>query len=131
VARLNIYATIIGTEGCASPQMLEFTQNIDREVIFTSDAFPQDDNPDWQHVSDLYYGRYNKEPDRVSLLGYDSMLLLLSILENVISPKNIKDALLRTDDFQGATGRVSFDPDGENTEVPIYRQESGMVRRVR
>jgi branched-chain amino acid transport system substrate-binding protein len=131
VARLNIYATIIGTEGCASPQMLEFTQNIDREVIFTSDAFPQEDNPGWQHVSDLYYGRYNKDPDRVSLLGYDSMLLLLSILENVISPKNIKDALLRTDDFQGATGRVSFDPDGENTEVPIYRQESGMVRRVR
>ncbi len=131
VANLNIYSTIIGTEGCGNQQVLEFAQNIDREVIFTSDTFPQNNNLLWRCLLKLYHDQYDKNPDRVSMLGYDSMVLLLSVLENVASPEKIKDALLRTLDFKGAAGEIRFDPEGENIYVPIYKSENGQVRRLR
>jgi len=64
-------------------------------------------------------------------LGYDSMVLLLSIFENVASPEKIKDALLGTFDFKGASGEIHFNPRGENIYIPIYKLENGGVRRVR
>ena len=131
IANLNIYATVIGTQGCGSQQVVEFVQNIDREMIFTSDAFPQSNNPQRQQLSELYLDRYKKELDLVSMRGYDSMVLLLSIFENVASPEKVKDALLRTFDFKGASGEIHFDPQGENLYIPIYKLENGWVRRVR
>lgn len=131
ITNLNIYSTIIGTEACGSQQVLEFTRNIDREAIFASNTFRQDDNPLWQRISELYYDEYGRDPDRVSMLGYDSMVLLLSILDRVVSPKNIRDALLKTDDFEGASGRISFDAEGANINIPIYKLEEGEVREVR
>lgn len=131
IARLNIYATIIGTEAFGDREVLEFVQNIGREAIFSSEAFPEEENPRWQHLSQLYHNEHGKDPDRVSLLGYDSMLLLLSIFESVVSPTNIKEALLRTNDFEGTSGKVSFDSQGENIDVSVYTLELGTVRKVR
>lgn len=131
IINLHIYATIIGTQGCGNQQVLEFAKNIDREIIFTSDAFLQNNDPQRQRLVKLYYDQYKREPDRVSILGYDAMELLLSIFENVASPEKIKDALLRTFDFKGAAGEIHFDPQGENIYIPIYKLENGWVRRVR
>lgn len=131
IINLHIYATIIGTQECGNQQVLEFAKNIDREIIFTSDAFPQNNDPQRQRFVKLYYDQYKREPDRVSILGYDAMELLLSIFENVASPEKLKDALLRTLDFKGAAGEIHFDPQGENIYIPIYKLENGWVRRVR
>jgi branched-chain amino acid transport system substrate-binding protein len=131
IINLHIYATIIGPEGCGNQQVLEFAQNLDREIIFTSDAFPQNNDPQRQRLLKLYYDQYEKYPDRVSMLGYDSMNLLLSIFENVSSPEKINDALLRIFDFKGVAGEIHFDPEGENIYVPIYKLENGWVKRVR
>jgi branched-chain amino acid transport system substrate-binding protein len=131
IANLNIYATIIGTEECGDKQVLEFAKNIDREVIFSSTSFPREDNPLWQDVSEVYSNKYEREADQVSMLGYDAMSLLLSILEKVTSPENIRDALLLTEDFKGAAGEVDFDAEGENSKTPIYKQEKGVIKRVR
>ncbi len=131
MANFNIYATIIGTQGCGNQQVLEFAQILDREIIFTSDTFPQNNNPHRQRLAKLYYDQYKEEPDLVCMLGYESMELLLSIFENVTSPEKIKDALLRTFDFKGAAGEIHFDPQGENIYVPIYELKNGQVRQVR
>ena len=131
IVNFNIYATIIGVEGWGNQQVLEFAQNLDREMIFTSDAFLQEDNPKRQHLSELYYAQYKKDANRVSMLGYDSMELLLSILGDVASPEGIKDALLRTFDFKGAWGEIGFNSQGENIHIPIYKLENGQVRRLR
>ena len=131
MANLNIYATIIGTQGCGNQQVVEFAQNIDREMIFTSELFLQNNNPQRQQFSELYFDQYKREPDLVSMLGYDSMVLLLSIFENIASPESIKEALLRTSDFKGASGEIHLNPQGENTYIPIYKLENGGVRRVR
>jgi ABC-type branched-subunit amino acid transport system substrate-binding protein len=131
IANLNIYATVIATEGCGDKQVLEFAKNIDRGVIFSSASFPREDNPLWEDVSEIYSNKYEREADQVSMLGYDSMCLLLSILEKFTSPENIRDALLSTHDFKGAAGDVDFDAEGENNNIPIYKLENGVINKVR
>ncbi|MGB7062290.1 MAG: penicillin-binding protein activator [Candidatus Zixiibacteriota bacterium] len=131
IANFNVFGTIIGTEVCGEQQVLGFAQIIDREMIFASNKFTNKANPQRQYLSSLYRELHNREPDLVSMLGYDSMLLLLSVLENANSPGGIKDALLAISDFRGAAGEVRFDPNGENTRIPIYKLEKGEVKRVR
>jgi len=132
IHNLNIFGTIIGTEVCGDRQVLGFAQIIDREMIFASNRFIDDNhNPQRQYFSSLYRERHKREPDLVSTLGYDSMLLLLSVLKNAGSPQGIKDALLAISDFNGATGEVRFGPNGENTRIQIYKLEKGEVKRVR
>jgi ABC-type branched-subunit amino acid transport system substrate-binding protein len=131
IANLNIYATIIGTEECGDEQVLEFAKNIDREVIFSSTTYSREDNPLWQEVSELYSKQYERDADQVSMLGYDSMALLLSIFEKVTSPVNIKDALLSIDDFKGTAIDIDFDAEGENSDTPIYKLQNGVIKKVR
>jgi branched-chain amino acid transport system substrate-binding protein len=131
IANFNVFGTIIGTEVCGEPQVLGFAQIIDREMIFVSNKFANDDNPPRQYLAGLYRERHNREPDLVSMLGYDSMLLLLSVLENASSPAGIRDALLALSDFRGAAGEVSFDPNGENTKIALYKLRRGEVKAMR
>lgn len=132
IHNLNIFGTIVGTEICGEQQVLGFARNIDREMIFASSRFTDDNhNPERQYFLNLYREHHSREPDLVSMLGYDSMVLLLSVLENTSWPEGIKDALLKISDFNGAAGEVHFDPDGENTRTPIYKLERREVRRVR
>jgi branched-chain amino acid transport system substrate-binding protein len=131
ITNLNIFSTIIGTEALGNDQVLGFARNIDREMIFTSNSFAQNDNSQRQRLLDLYHELYKKEPDLVTMLGYDCMQLLLSVFKNTTSPEGIRNGLLSTSDFKGASGEVRFDPEGENVSVPIYRLEREGVKRVR
>lgn len=131
IHKFNIFGAIVGTEVCGDQQVLGFAQIIDRRMIFASNKFTNDDNPQRQRLSSLYRGRHKREPDLVSMLGYDSMLLLLSVLEDASFPQEIRDALMDISGFNGAAGEVRFDPNGENTRIPIYKLEKREVKRVR
>jgi len=132
IHNLNIFGTIIGTEVCGDEQVLGFARNIDREMIFASNRFTDHDhNPRRLRFSELYLERHEREPDFVSALGYDSMLLLLSVLKKASSPEGIKDGLRAVSDFEGVAGKVEFDLNGENTKTSIYKLEKREVRRVR
>lgn len=131
IANFNVFGTIIGTEVCGEQQVLGFAQIIDREMIFASNKFTNNTNPQRQYLSVLYRERHNRDPDLISMLGYDSMLLLLSVLEDANSPGGIRDALLAISDFRGAAGEVSFDPNGENTKIAVYKLKRGEVKPAR
>jgi ABC-type branched-subunit amino acid transport system substrate-binding protein len=129
IHNLNVFGTIIGTEVCGDEQVLGFARNIDRDMIFASNRFTDDNhNPRWLRFAELYLERHKRDPDFVSALGYDSMLLLLSVLKNASSPQGIKDGLRAISDFKGAAGEVRFDSNGENTRTPIYKLEKREVR---
>ncbi len=131
IANLNIFSTIIGTEPLGNDQVLGFARNIDREMVFASNSFAQNVNPQRQRLFDLYHELYQKEPDLVTMLGYDCMLLLLSVFENATSPEGIRNNLLSVSGFKGASGEIRFDSEGENISVPIYRLEREGVKKVR
>ena len=130
LSNFKIYTTIIGMEMWKDPHLLSLAQSLKQEMIFTSEEYSDDKKPKREDFLNLYHAKYEKEPDQFFKLGYDSMKLLLSILENSTSPEEINDALLKTSDFKGASGEISFDENGENSYVPIYKLENGQLRRL-
>ncbi len=131
ISNLNIFGTIIGTEVCAEKQVLEFARNIDRQMLFVSGGHGPEDAPQRRHFSELYFDYFKKEPDLVSMLGYDCMTLLLSVFGRATSPLRIRDELAATSDFSGVSGGIDFDAAGENAVVPVYKLEDREVRRLR
>jgi len=131
IANLNIFGTIIGTEVCGEKQVLEFARNIDRQMLFVSSQFSLKDPAGRQRFSDAYSAQCGKEPNPVSMLGYDCMMLLLSILDKTSSPLGIRAALAQTSDFVGVSGGIKFDAEGENVMIPVYKLENREVVRLR
>lgn len=137
LANLKIYTTIIGMAGWKDRQLISLAQSLKQELIFTSEEYSSDEKselgpsvPEKEDFAMLYSDQYKKEPDRVFTLGYDSMKLLLSILDNVTTPEEIREALSRISDFKGASGEIRFDENGENSYIPIYKLENGQVTRL-
>ncbi len=131
IANLNIIGTIIGTEVCGEKQVLEFARNIDRQMLFTSREFSLEDAAGKQRFFDLYLDQYGREADPVSMLGYDCMMLLLSVFEKTTSPLGIRSTLAETNDFMGVSGGIGFDSQGENVMIPVYKLENRQVSRLR
>ncbi|MCP4023415.1 MAG: ABC transporter substrate-binding protein [Desulfobacteraceae bacterium] len=64
-----------------------------------------------------YQDRYGKQDDFTSTipLGYDAVMLLAEAVTraNSLDPGQIRDALAAIDDFQGTTGTISLDQNGD------------------
>jgi branched-chain amino acid transport system substrate-binding protein len=131
IANLNVFGTIIGIEVCGERQVLEFAKNIDRQMLFVSSQFGSQNEADRKRFSDAYLDQYQTEPDLVSMLGYDCMTLLLGVFDKTNLPLGIRAALAETSDFAGVAGGVKFSSQGENVMIPVYKLESGQVRRLR
>jgi branched-chain amino acid transport system substrate-binding protein len=132
ISFLRINTTVIGAEGCSGREVLNLAQNLNQELIFSSDTYNLKDDQAWKSFLDLYRKKYKEEPDRVTALGYDAMNLLILIFEKgITSPERIKDGLAQIKNFQGASGEIRFDQYGENKNIPIYTHQAGKVERLR
>lgn len=132
ISFLKFNTTVIGTEGCGNGEVLNLVQNLNLKLIFSSDTYHLKEDQTWRSFMALYYDKYKEEPDRVAALGFDAMNLLISIFERgILSPEKIKDRLVQTKNFEGASGAIGFDQYGENKNIPIYTCQAGKVERLR
>lgn len=68
----------------------------------------------------LYLKKFNKEPNIVAMLTYDSINILFeAIAKSSGDGQSIQAALIKTQNFNGVTGRISFTEHGE-TKKPVY-----------
>jgi branched-chain amino acid transport system substrate-binding protein len=108
----GIETPILGGDGL---DIGEAWKGIDRasKVYFTTHAYLGADNPA-PAVKEFRAGfaRANpgKEPDAFTALGYDAARLLMAAIESAGSnePRAVREALARTKDFAGVTGKISF-----------------------
>jgi branched-chain amino acid transport system substrate-binding protein len=132
----KLYTTVITMDWRKDPQFADLVRSLNQKLIFTTDEFPQRertaseiDRSENENLIKLYKDK--TEPDRLLLLGYDSMKLLLSIFDEAATPEKITAALASTSDFNGITGEIGFDPERENTYIPIYKFENGEIKKIR
>ena len=57
-----------------------------------------------------------------TVMAYDATNLLLQTIQDAgtLEPKKLRDALAKTNDFMGLSGRVSFDQNGDNAAKGVY-----------
>lgn len=87
--------------------------------------------PKSRYLQQLYKQKFLKEIENLSApLAYDAVHLLAHAIENAgsLNKKTIQAHMAATKNFQGATGILSFDANGdpENKEVIIIQFKNGM-----
>ncbi|MFN3692068.1 MAG: ABC transporter substrate-binding protein [Fervidobacterium sp.] len=76
---------------------------------------------------------YGKEPSAFAALGFDAYLVILDAISRAKSWKteDIKNALTNTKGFQGATGSITFDENGDAIKDAIVKKiEKGAFKFV-
>lgn len=76
---------------------------------------------------DKYRAKYNTAPTYYSALAYDNINIMLKCLKNVdFDTQKVKDELYNIKDFNGVTGTISFDKNGDvKKEVLLKKVQNG------
>lgn len=73
---------------------------------------------------DAYKKKYGKDPTAFAALGFDAYLVARAAIEKAGSadPQAIRDALAQTKDFEGATGIITLDQNGDANKSAVIKQ---------
>src|SRR6266567_6448283 len=100
-------------------------------------VFPYDPNrtdPRWQEFNTRFEARFHEKPDHFAALAYDAMQILLNaICRAGLNRGRIRDALAGTENYNGVTANMVFDPNSKNI-APLFlaRVHNGAIdyRRI-
>lgn len=73
---------------------------------------------------DAFYKKYpNREPSGLTVLGYDAYLLSINSIERAgdTDPVKIRDAIAATDGFEGASGIITLDENGDAQKDAVIK----------
>ena len=109
---LGLSVPIGGGDGWDSPDMVKVAgAEALNNTYFTNHYSVEDPDPAIQSFVEAYQAKHKKAPDSFAALGYDSVKLLADAITRADSadPVKIKEALEKTQDFTGITGKMSID----------------------
>jgi branched-chain amino acid transport system substrate-binding protein len=121
VKRQGTKAILIGSDGWDSPSLLDGAGDAFEGVYFANHFWVGSGNElVIKFVAD-YTARYGIAPDAGAATAYDAAQLLFDAIKRAQSTEGaaIRDALAKTKNFQGVTGRITLDAN-RNALVPVY-----------
>ena len=74
-----------------------------------------------------YQKKYGKLPSGTAVLGFDGYLLAIDAIKraNSVDPVKIRDALAKTKGFEGASGIVTLDENGDPIKSAVIKEVKG------
>jgi branched-chain amino acid transport system substrate-binding protein len=116
----GVEAVIIGNAGITA-KITEMIGDAAENLIFPQPSFDLDNNDAvMQQFIAAFKARYGKDPDRFAALGYDSLRLIHAAMElgGTAHPQTVRSSLRHLKDYQGASGRINFDENGDVVQYP-------------
>ncbi len=116
----GVPALIIGTSGI-TPAIIDMIDGAAENLIFPQPSFDLNtEDPAMLRFIQVYRDRYGKDPDRFSALGYDSLHILYDAIKlgGTAHPDTVRSSLRQLKDYQGASGRINFDENGDVVQYP-------------
>ena len=101
-------------------------------LYFTSPAFGNDSGSASRAFIDQYRVRFQQEADVHAAKGYDAALAILSALASgVRNPAAVRSQVLSTGHFDGASGPLEFDDNGDvRSSTAVKQYQGGAVKRI-
>ena len=121
IRELDIDAQILTDDGVLDPNFLKVTRNLSEGIIFGTTKFSKESAPDFWNT---YYNLFKENPTIFSAQGYDTLNILYSIISNKCSTGDtlcIKDQLYKIKDYQGVSGKTSFDEKGDAIKEVVLK----------
>lgn len=121
VKRAGIKATLIGSDGWDSPDLLKNDSKVFEGVYFANHFWIGSDDPVVKQFVAKYRDLYNVDPDAGAATAYDAANMLFDAFRRAKSDASadVRDALAETKDFPGVTGKITIDAN-RNAQVPVY-----------
>ena len=121
VKRAGIKATLIGSDGWDSPDLLKNDSKVFEGVYFANHFWIGSDDPVVKQFVAKYRDRYGIDPDAGAATAYDAAHILFDAFRRAKSSASadVRDALAETKDFPGVTGKITID-ENRNAQVPVY-----------
>lgn len=108
---LGIRVAIGGGDGWDSPSIVDIAGHEALNNTYFINHYSSQDDPQVVSFIAAYKANFNEEPDAFAALGYDAVQILKRAIEDAGAADSIKikDALSNLKDFEGVTGKMSFD----------------------
>ena len=121
VKKAGIKATLIGSDGWDSPNLLDEGSEPFEGVYFANHFWADSDDPLTKKFVADYRAKYGVAPDAGAATAYDAARMLFDAFKRAKSTESaaVRNALAQTKDFPGVTGKITLDP-SRNAQVPVY-----------
>ena len=118
---LGLKAPLLGGDGWDSPALLEVGGKSLEGCFFSNHYSQEDASPVIQDFIKRYKAKYNKVPDAMAALGYDSVLVLADAIKRAAGTDSTKltAAIAATKGFVGVTGAITLDAERNATKSAV------------
>ncbi len=108
---LGLATPLFGGDGWESESLLQVGKDAVEGHYFSTHCSPEDTSPKMTAFVAAYKKKYNKTPDAMAALGYDSAYVLAEAMKRAGTTEGpkLRDAIAATKDFEGVTGKFSLD----------------------
>lgn len=108
---LGITGPLLGGDGWDSPSLVQVAGKAIEGSFFSNHFSNEDTNPRIQEWVKKFKEKNGKVPDAMAALGYDSAMILADAIKRAgtTEGKALRDAIAKTKDFDGITGKISLD----------------------
>ena len=110
---LGLNVPLAGGDGWDSAKLYEIAQGALDGGFFTNHYAAENPSPVVQDFVKKYEAAYHAKPDAFGALGYDAARLAVDAMNRAtdLTPGAIRDAIEKTTDLQGVTGKIRLDAD--------------------
>jgi branched-chain amino acid transport system substrate-binding protein len=121
---LGINAPILGSDSWGTPDLLSLCGDACNGLFFSTHYAPDIATEVAQGFINAYEDRFGEKPDDVAALTYDAFELLFEAMRQAgsVEKSAIRDQLAAVDRFEGVTGIMSFDDQGDPTKCAVIIQ---------
>jgi len=112
---LRISTKVLSAYGFYDPQILQQDGGAAEGAIFTAPAYdPDNQDPGVTRFVSAFHKVYGDKPDIWAAQAYDAARIVIAALQTgVVSGPEIRNAIAKVKDFDGVTGRTSFNANGD------------------
>jgi ABC-type branched-subunit amino acid transport system substrate-binding protein len=117
---IGVDMTVLGSEEWEMVDM--GSRNLlDTEIYYTKTFERNLGNTNIENFESVFRLRFDTDPNRFALIGYDAANVALETLKKVQNPAYLKEGLKKFNNYRGLITRVSFENSHINQEVQIKR----------
>lgn len=115
--QLGVKIPVHSTSAAYAPKLLELAGGAAEGVFLVSNFLPTDPNPVIQHFVEAWKAKSNgATPGQFPAQAYDAVRIMIQAVEQSWpepTREKVRDALAKTTDFPGVTGKTTFNADRE------------------